>query len=44
MSSFKYKPEKLKFLEKNDTVDERHKKQISDFEKNKSLIPKKKLK
>ena len=42
MSSFKYKPEKLKYLSNINTLDELHKKQVADFNYKKMQIPNKK--
>ncbi len=42
MSSFKYKPEKLKYLSSINTLDELHKKKVDDFNSKKLEIPKKK--
>ena len=42
MSSFKYKPEKLKYLTNIHTLDEIHRKQVADFDSKKIQIPQKK--
>lgn len=42
MSSFKYKPEKLKYLSNISTLDEVHRKQVADFSTKRMQIPNKK--
>lgn len=42
MSSFKYKPEKLKYLSNISTLDEVHKKQVTEFNSRRMQIPYKK--
>lgn len=42
MSSFKYKPEKLKYLSNISTLDEVHKKQVTEFNSRRMQIPLKK--
>ncbi len=41
MSSFKYKPDKLKFINNVNTLDESHKKKVNEFTLKKSLLPNK---
>ncbi|ARF09332.1 late transcription factor VLTF3-like protein [Catovirus CTV1] len=42
MSSFRHKPEKLKYLSNINTLDEVHRKQVSEFDSKRSQIPQKK--
>lgn len=41
--TFKYKPEKIKFVSKNTTLDDLHKQKLSEFEQKRNKLPKLKL-